>query len=66
MSLIILKIIDGHSLTTFRQLEKLWVKKTRILCHLDFNITCYIRIEELKNLISKFKFNQQLYKGPVA
>ena len=40
MSLIILKIIDGHSLATFRQLEKLWIKKTKILCHLDFNITC--------------------------
>ena len=40
MSLVILKIIDGHSLATFRQLEKLWIKKTRILCHLDFNITC--------------------------
>ena len=40
LSLVIVRLITGETLRTFRMMEKIWTKRTKIKSHLEFNITC--------------------------
>ena len=40
LSLVIVRLITGEPLRTFRMMEKIWTKRTKIKSHLEFNITC--------------------------
>ena len=42
LSLVIVRLITGEPLRTFRMMEKIWTKRTKIKSHLEFNITWYI------------------------
>ena len=40
LSLLMVRLMTSEPLRTFRMMEKMWIKRTKIKSHPEFNITC--------------------------